>query len=221
MVPRASTTVKDALSTEEIWIDHIGFLKSHVRHLVYSANITFWRGQEEEIIQETACRVIQRAQQARLGKLPPIHSPKGLMKVIAHHYCIDRQRQDSRLKRMFSDSNLDETSPAENSQMSLCDLATEQLYLEELFTHLAYEIARFPAKRRKALLIDLANRMRFDEEATPLQKALLAEGIDLRTYQQPLPSTSAARKRHSALVSLAYKHIGMLKSEVIQSRAQP
>jgi len=74
-------------------------------------------------------------------------------------------------------------------------------------------------KQRKALLIDLANRMAFDTELTPLQKAFRAEGMDLRTYQCPPPTNPAERARHIALASLAYKRIASCMRKYVSEAA--
>src|SRR6266700_438492 len=58
------------------------------------------------------------------------------------------------------------------------------------------EVAWFPKKTRTALLIDLANRMDFDDaEPTPLQRAFLEVGIRLKDYQGLIPDEPTARSR--------------------------
>jgi hypothetical protein len=85
-----------------------------------------------------------------------------------------------------------------------------QVYNEGLFRLLAQEIANFPKKQRRALLIDLANRTHYDEELMPLQEAFLAVGIDLREYQHLLPDSARERCRHSSLLCHAYKRVAHL-----------
>ena len=86
----------------------------------------------------------------------------------------------------------------------------ENVYQELLFQLVAHEIARFPDKQRKALLIDLANRMCFDTPPTSLQKAFLEEGIQLQQYQQPLPADPQERGRHVSILSYAYRRVAHL-----------
>ena len=65
----------------------------------------------------------------------------------------------------------------------------------------------FPAKQRKALLIDLAIHSPIDEPFSPLQCAFSNVGIRLEMYRDLLPRDAVARGRHNALLSLAYKRV--------------
>ena len=207
-LPAAERTL---LCEEEMWGELLRFLRSYAWRLVRAADVESWRGQRadlvEDIVQETVSRIVERAQRAEAGELPPIESLKGFSTIIARHYCIDLQRRDSRLRREISSATHAEYGRAALEQMSPPDQAIECLSQEELFARLAYCIARFPAKQRKALLTDLANCMQFEEEPSALQKAFLAQGIDLRAYQRPLPDDPVARDRHAALVYVAYKRV--------------
>ena len=80
---------------------------------------------------------------------------------------------------------------------------------------LAREIVKFPCKQRKALLVDLANRMSFETKPTVLQKAFLNVGIQLEEYRQPLPESVKERSRDAALLHYAYKRIAQL-GDVLQ-----
>jgi hypothetical protein len=122
-------------------------------------------------------------------------------------------RRDRRLQHTFSADYVPIISSAEDNQLSPFEIAAEQVYQEELFTQLAHEIAHFPAKQRTALLIDLANRIHFDTELTPLRKVFLAEGIDLQLYQRPLPNDPIERAKQAALTSLAYKRVAIRMHE--------
>lgn len=211
------------LNSEKTWIEYTSLLRTYARRFVYSAKVPCWSYQEEDIVedivQETIRRFIERYQQAECGKLPPICSPKHVIVRIAHNYCIDLWRRDCRLQHASSYNWLLEVSYAANEQMDLLGVASENVYREELFTLLAREVAHFPAKQCKALLIDLANRMDFDTELTPLQKAFRAEGIDLRAYQCGLPTDSAERARHIALTSLAYKRLASCMRKYLSEAA--
>lgn len=201
---------------ENEWADLISVLRPRVRYIVYSAHIVYWYGQEEDIVedivQETACRIIERAQQVERGEVLPVYALERIMVVIARNYCIDLWRRDRRLQHAVSDDSPG-ISVIEHDRSSPLEIATNHVYQEELFMKLAHEIAHFPPKQRRALLIDLANLMHFDAELTPLQKAFLAEGIDLRAYQQPLPTDPTERSRQASLTSLAYKRVGICMRE--------
>jgi DNA-directed RNA polymerase specialized sigma24 family protein len=202
------------LSSESTWRELYPSLRALAKHFVYAFHVPCWHGQEEEmvedIIQETARRIIERFRRTEQGELAPVHSLEHMIWAIACHYCVDMNRRDRRLVRMPSnDCPLDKYT-AIDDEADLTEKATENASREELFILLAHEIAEFPAKQRRALLIDLANLMCFDEEPTPLQAAFLAVGIDLREYQLPLPDNPVERSQHSSLLYHAYKRVAQL-----------
>ncbi len=215
---------RESLCDEATWEELLHFLRSYAWRLVRAAEVESWRGQRgdlvEDIVQETASRVIERARRAEAGKLPPIESLKGFMTIIARHYCIDLQRRDFRLRRETPGAALAEYSCAAVEQISPLDLAIERLAQDELFARLAHCVSSFPAKQRKALLIDLANYTPFEEEPSPLQKAFLVEGIDLRLYHHPLPDDPVERARHAALVSVAYKRVARCMREEVEDQCR-
>jgi DNA-directed RNA polymerase specialized sigma24 family protein len=198
------------LHDEQVWADLLSALRPRVRRSVYAAHRAYWYGQEEDIVddivQETACRIIERIREIERGKAQPVYTLEGFMAVTARNYCTDLERHDRRLQHLDDSPAI---FPAERDQQSPLEIAIERIYQEELFARLAHEVARFPAKRRRALLIDLAKRMHFNAEPTPLQLAFLAEGIDLRAYWQPRPEDSIERSRQASLTSLAYKQVGL------------
>jgi RNA polymerase sigma factor (sigma-70 family) len=189
---------------EAMWQELLYFLYAYARRLIHATHVESWQGQKadlvEDIVQETVLRILERTRHTGCRALPPIHSLKGFTTIVARHYCIDLQRHDSRLRRITQHT----AEPAE--QTNLFALVTERLSQEELFTRLVHHVAHFPRKQREALLIDLAKHLHF-AEASALQKAFLAQGIDLRTYQRPLPDDPLERTRHIALVSVAYKRV--------------
>lgn len=209
--------IEDALRDEERCKELLSFLRLYAWRLVCAADIEIWRGQRrdvvEDIVQETVWRTIERARRAHAGELPPIDSLKGFMTIIARHYCIDLQRRDSHLRREVPGAACAEYDFAAGERTNLLDLAIERLSQEELFARLARCVARFPRKQRDALLTNLANRMLFDEEPSTLQSTFLAEGINLRTYQRPLPDDPAERARHASLVNIAYKRVARCMHE--------
>ncbi len=202
------------LDSEVSWSDLYTSLRALARYLVYSFNVSSWQGQEEDliedIVQETIRRIIERVLKAECGEAGPIYSPKHMMMTIAQNYCKDLRRCDRRLLHMPPQEYALEILVDVDEQANTLDAATESVYQEKLFVLLAHEIANFPDKQRKALLIDLANRMCFDTRPTPLQRALLEEGIQLQQYQQPLPANPKERSRHISLLSYAYRRLAHL-----------
>lgn len=198
------------------WNELYPKLRSLVRHLVYSFHVHAWRGQEDDIVddilQETALRIFERQQKAEHGEAPPIQMFERMALATASNYCKDMRRRDCRLIRLPKSA-----CPADvleiASKRDIADLseeATEYLYQEGLFELLACEIAKFPYKQRKALLIDLANRMSFETKPTLLQKAFLNAGIRLQEYQQPLPESTRERSKNAALLYYACRRIARL-----------
>jgi len=203
-------------SFEATWRELCPRLLLLTRRLVYSFRIPSWRGQEddvvEDIVQETARRIIERAQKAENGEAPPIHMFERMVITIASNYCKDIRRRDCRLIRLTEDTYSPDIRDliSDRDNVDLSEEATESLYQEALFRLLAQEIIKLPNKQRKALLIDLANRMCFETQPTPLQKAFLDVGIHLQEYQQPLPNSSQERRRYAAILHCAYKRIAHL-----------
>jgi DNA-directed RNA polymerase specialized sigma24 family protein len=220
-----STVLYDEISDvngdigEIIWTKLHASLWPFARYLVYSFRVPSWQGQEEDIIadivQETSRRVLERSQKAERGEASPIQSLPNMVMVVASNYCKDLRRGDRRLARIPSDDYSQGAytyAKSMDEQVSFSDSATEHVYQESLFILLAHEIANFPDKQRRALLIDLANRMAFDSNPTPLQSAFLNEGIELRQYKQPLPDDPRERTQQTSLLNHAYKRVAHLVS---------
>lgn len=200
------------LEDEEIWRELYPRLYALARHFVYRFRVSCWCGQEEDmvddVVQETIRRMLERSQKAERGEAAPINAIESMMAGIAQNYLKDLRRHDWRVIRLQANDRL---GAAIGDQADISKIATEQLSDESLFRQLAREIANFPEKRRRALLIDLANLMCFDTEPTSLQAAFLAVGIDLQAYQLPLSNDPVDRARHGSLLSLAYKRIAHLQ----------
>ena len=205
------------LRNEQTLADLINLLRVYARRFVYSANVACWRGQQEDIIedvvQEAVSRIFERAQRAEHGEALPICSLEHMVMRVAHNYLIDMLRRDRRLQHIPSDCSISEEAFSPDDQLNSFEMAIEHVSQEELFVRLAHKVVLFPEKRRKALLTDLANRMCFDRELTPLQRAFLTVGIDFQAFQQTLPIDPIERTRHTALTSLAYKQIAVVMRE--------
>jgi len=205
-----SRNIPDLDSDATWWEDYYSF-RPLIRRLVYSFGVASWRGQEEDLIedimQETARRILERSRKVDFGEAVPIHSLKYMTIAIASNYCRDIRRRDWRLVRTASHEASARAYEDPCEQNDLLESAIENVQNEGLFRFLAGEIANFPFKQRKALLIDLANRMSFDAQQTSLQKAFLEVGVNLEEYRHSLPSTTSERARHTALLHVAYKRL--------------
>ncbi len=214
--PHSSGSLRCETSSDGIWINLYSFLPFYAKRLVYSSGISSWRGQEddivEDIVQETIIRVLKCIRRTECGEGAPIGSPKALSIVIAHNYYEDLRRRDKRLLRSKSDECSSGVDVVLHSQFDPSELAINNLFREWLYIKLSQDIVKFPDKQRRALLVDIANLMHFDEKPTPLQQAFLNQKIRLQDYQQPLPVNSVERTRHASLVSLAYRRVSKLSS---------
>lgn len=196
-----------------MWSALVPGLSVLVIRLVYASHVPAWAGQEDsikdDIIQETAGRMLERIRKAEQGEASPIQCVERMAIVTALNYCRDLRRREWRLIRFGAlDIRWDECDSVDERDLS--EIATEHAYQEDIFTVLASEIANFPAKQRAALLSDLANLTLYDHPSTALQSAFLKAGICLQDYRQPSPTTAQARTQQSALLYHAYKRIARL-----------
>ena len=191
-------------------------LWSLARYMVNSFSVPSWKGQQDDIIgdivQETTRRLIERSRKAERGEATPIHSPQYMMAIIARNYCQDLRRHDRKLFHIQAHDYTLQVSRGMGDQAHPLESVTDKVHQEVLFKLIAIEVSNFPGKQRRALLIDLANRMSFDGQPTPLQEAFQEVGIQLHQYQQPLPSNLQGRSRHISLLNHAYKRISGLPS---------
>jgi DNA-directed RNA polymerase specialized sigma24 family protein len=203
------------LTSETAWIDLIPSLVSTARSLAYaySSQVSSWQGQEEElaqdIVQETARRMIERARKAERGEAEPVHSRK-MITITAQNYCKDLRRHDQRLLRPQAYGYEMPGQSANDAGPALFDEICEHIDHRHLLEQVARDIACFPEKQRTALLIDLANRMSFCGQPTMLQQAFLAAGIELADYLRPLPDDRRERNQHMSLLNYALRRVALL-----------
>lgn len=190
-------------------------LRPLIKHWVYCSHVSSWKGQEldivEDILQESLFRIFKYAKKAECGEVPPIEMLEHISIVIAHNCCKDMQRKDQRLTRLSLDEQMFAHQVVMPNRSDVSEIALDNLFREWLYIKVAQDIVKFPEKQRRALLVDLANMMHFDEEPTLLQQAFLKQKIRLQDYQQSLPMNSVERSRHASLLSVALKRVGKLK----------
>ncbi|WP_052890797.1 RNA polymerase sigma factor [Thermogemmatispora carboxidivorans] len=197
-----------ALNWEEIYVR----LRRLVRRLIAHYSVAAWRGQEEDlaedIVQESIRRFIERQPRVERGEIEPARSPEHMLFTIAYNCCLDLYRRERRLIHTGGEylPVLKETEEREPA-----DQALEGIYQQELFTIVAREVEHFPQGQRRALLIDLAELMSFDEEPTTLQHAFLKQGIDLSRYRD-WPEDRRQHEQRVALRNHAYRRLARLSS---------
>jgi len=155
-------------------------------------------------------RFIERTQKSERGEADPIRSLDHMTTIIAQNYCRDLRRRDCRLVSLQPDNYVWDVLDHTGEQPLTFDAICEAIDQELLLAQIVREIANFPMKQRTAILIDLANRMYFDSELTPLQKAFQEAGIPIEMYRQPLPDNIRERNQHTSLLNHAYRRIVQL-----------
>lgn len=205
---------RNDIDRDTIWEELYPLLRANVRCLVNMLATSSWRGQEDDIVddvvQETMKRILERMHKAEKGEAEPIHSPKQMMMTIAGNYCRDKRRKDRRIVRLTSSEFSFDVPVMQQDMAHPLDIVTEEVYQEGLFFIAAKEINQFPRKQRAALLSDIASRMSFDEQPTPLQEAFNSIGVSLEKHQQPLSEDPKERNRQTSLLSHAYKRVSTL-----------
>ena len=182
-----------------------------VKFWVYSAHMSSWQGQEEEIIadivQEVIARVCKQLQKVELGEANPVNSIESLSKTVARHYFIDLIRRDRRLIHLSQINWASEEPGVEYGWVNLSEKVIDVVFLESFFNDLACETIRLPKKQKLALLTYLANLIDSDSMPSSLQRAFLKVGIQLQNYQLPLPDNPVERSRYRSLLYIARKRV--------------
>ena len=200
------------LSSDLKWSKLYSFLSPRVRQWVHFSGISSWLGQEDDvvddIVQEAIIRTAIYVHRAECSEAVAVASLERFGLVIARNYFQDLRRRDWRL--IHTDDRSSGIPVFLSSRSDLSESVPVHIFLESILVMLPAEIIKFPDKQRRALLIDLANRMHFDRHPTRLQQAFLNVGIQLQDYQQPLPDDPVERSRHASLLSIAYKRVANL-----------
>jgi hypothetical protein len=210
--------------SNDCWMSLYKRLQTLATRWVYNAHINVWYGQEDDVAWDIVLVAIERTFEYSLKAKSNgivIISLEHLSITIARNYYRDLLRKEYRIVHFDQEDSLP------GYQISLCDLvdpselAFDMVYTGWLFTQIAHVVVKFPDQTRTALLIDLANRMSFEDgQPTALQQAFLNVGIRLQDYQNLLPVDPIAKSRHASLVSYAYKRLAdMIRSGQLDSVA--
>lgn len=200
------------LYNDDTWQEWLPILQTRAEYWTGSFRVSTWLGQErfiaDDAVQEAALRILERDQRVIRGEAGAMQHPERMIIVTELNYLRDERRHDLRMARWGTDESLFEGQVVQLQYIiDPAEVAVENVFRESIFFWVAHEIARFPDKERTALLYDLAVRMSFDDEPTPLQSAFLEEGIDLRDYVDTLSDDKKERARHAALLWHAYKRL--------------
>ena len=197
------------------WENLYLILRPRIATWVCTSGLPLWSKQRneiiEDIVQDALFKTYAYMLRAARGEARIIESLERISTVTAYHCYVDLFRRDRRLQPFPPELDEPGGVPVSSFAIDPAEIALDNVYDELLFIQIARWIADLPNKQRTALLMDLADRMYLDPfELTPLQKALISEGIDMHDYQHPLPEDKPARARHAAHLSLAYKRLKLL-----------
>ena len=209
---QTSSTLTFELSSETLWANLYPILLSRVKRWVYNSNVFSWIGQESDIAWDIVLTAMRRTFEYALkaqNEGIEISSLERLSGVIAKNCFLDLRRKDHRLFHFDSDNCSQWERSVTYNEVDISEVILEKIHEEWLFKEVAKTIAEFPGKMRMAMLIDIALRMDFDSQPTPLQAAFLEVGIQLRDFEDLLPEDPIMRSRHASLVSLGYRKLAM------------
>ena len=186
-------------------------LLSYIKNCLYMYHVIHWLGAEPEIasdvLQETYLRVL-RFTRSNEEHSPSIDNFEAFCKTTAKRYILDLYRKDKRYVGSLDDVTFFATCASISISDDPAELAVEDITLYSSMLTFSKIVKRFPEMQKTALLIDLARKTNFDDEApSPLERAMDAVGISLRAYNRALPHDPILRSRHAALVCLAYKRL--------------
>jgi len=209
-----SPPIVDALCNEAFWAMLYSFLFPVVRKFVYSCGLTLRWGEVEEIVndlvQDAILHIFKYMLRVRDREAEDIASTESFSYVIALNCCRDWRRKE----RHFTCQSLDdyefESTVSSDSILDPEEIAVSLVYEEEIFIQVAESVAELAPKTQRALLIDLADLMAFNDEPTPLQRTFLQQGIEVADYRGGKPADPKMRARHSSLLSQAYKRLASL-----------
>jgi DNA-directed RNA polymerase specialized sigma24 family protein len=209
---------------EEQWNSLRTSLLSFVLSRVRRAHLTDWEGQEQEVAQDitssSICKLIEYTQLAERKGIA-IGSIERLAIVVAKNQFQDTLRKERRLVRGETVMNTLETFLSTNEADDPAEFVPDRMHYETIFRQVARLIPRFPAKLRRAIMIDFASRMKkfgdFDARPTGLRLAFEEVGIHLEEYLTSIPNTPVLRSRQASLASLGYKRLAAQRFADLQT----
>jgi RNA polymerase sigma factor (sigma-70 family) len=193
------------------WFTLYSWLKFQVRNWVYTSHTLRWQGEEEEtiedIVSEAIMHILDRIHKANSGEADPIKSLYGFARQVAHNYFIDLLRRDRKSLRL---SQL--TADGEDAAIKLFLVDIEEAVLkavcdEQFFKLLGQQIVTLPKRQKEAVLRDHARLMENMVDPAPLLHAYQKVGIQLNDYCNYATLSLSEKRRHSALLHIAYKRL--------------
>jgi len=196
---------------EIFWTELYPLLCPLVKRWVYTARISSWLGQQEDliedIVQETIFKLLNYIRRAEKGEVAPVQNIEHLAITIARNYFRDLKRKDRRIDRfeLYDRTSLEHVVKSKNVDPS--EIALNHVYYAWVFMKLAEFMVSVSTKQQTALLRDLAQRMHFGNSPTPLQKAFADNGMALRAHHGWQGKNKREQSQHAANLSLALRQI--------------
>src|SRR5579872_1840260 len=112
------TLVASHDDTDVWWREMYPSLRLLARRQIYILHVPIWYGQEsdmvEDIVQETARRIIERTRKAERGEAPTIQLYEQMVRTTICNYCKDMRRHDKRLVPLFTrDASVEPYGPTD------------------------------------------------------------------------------------------------------------
>jgi DNA-directed RNA polymerase specialized sigma24 family protein len=202
---------KLTVDREIFWTELYPLLCPLVKRWVYTAQISSWLGQQEDliedIVQETIFKLLNYTRRAEKGEVAPVQNIEHLAITIARNYFRDLKRKDRHIDRfeLYDRTSLEHVVKPKTVDPS--EIALNHVYYAWVFMKLADFVVTVSTKQRTALLRDLSGRMYFGQTATLLQQAFADKGLDLKRHQDWKSSDKRERSQHAANLSISYKKI--------------
>jgi hypothetical protein len=199
-----------------IWHKLYCFLVVRVRYWVYSAQLSLWHGNEEEI----AGDIVQDAiigtwtyalEYSQWTCETETVFPNLLMRMsaaLAYQHYRTREHYDSRFVSTRLRHGRAQRYVAVNELVNWQETAIASAIQEWYCECLVRTIMEIPRIPRRALLVQLANRMRLNSRSPQLLlSAFRKRDIRLEDYQHSLPRSPREWNKHRALLQFAYRQL--------------
>lgn len=203
---------KSDYTNETLWENLSTVLKPRIKSWIRTHTLPSWRGQEDDIaddiLQDTLEKLWRTFLKAEKGIGRAIEALERFAFRTARNCCIDRWRKDRRLLRLDDGDHSYEDQISRTQYVDPEEIVVDKEYEHWRCSEVSLHVLSFSPKSQLALLIEFASKLTGrGEPAGPLQRALLARGVDLNYYRRDMPADPKLKGRHASLVSQGYKKL--------------
>lgn len=194
-----------------IWEQLYTFLRILVRYWVYSARLSLWHGQEEEITEDIVQEAISDTFSYALKHFCEVQEKdsalwKPLQRIsatLAYKHYERQQQHDSSFVFVRAYS----ICAQGYALFAWWPDPLERTLQERYCDYLAGAILQIPVRPRTALLTYLANRLHLKTQGVSFQRALLKREVNLHNYQRLLPANLQEQNEHKTLFQVACQRL--------------